>query len=289
MAAQGNFVGGLLQLVDQNGDTVMTDAVDEDTVEGIVSLNGWNIVHKFYVHRQEESFSLRLVGIHTNDQTNSQSPLLLPLISTRPVAASYSNNLLNTNTLLLKSSQQNRTAIQKAWGYLLARKNSLYLQVRGDHGNKLGVDGKTHSLAPYEEYAHILTTAKAVVIQPQSQSLGAWTLDEGLPKSLCCLLLILRRNNRGEVEFYNPVNDTICTLPDENDIVLLECEEAISLMYHWDQVLREPMPSSPALKRKTPDWKREQDVPKRPALKKRKISYTSSLCLATTYADPKDH
>ncbi|OTA62809.1 hypothetical protein K449DRAFT_394849 [Hypoxylon sp. EC38] len=227
-----------------------------DTIEDTIALNDWNIVHIIRVRGQQGSFSARLIGI----LTCGQSPALFPLISTRPVAFSYSDNLLNTKTLILESSHRNRIAIRRAWGYLLTRKNSLHMQAQVAVANLLRLTAWTHNLAPYEENEHIVSTAEAGVLNPPFRFLDAWTLDQGLPRSVCCVLLILRLNN-GKVEYYNPVNDTVGKYQGEDAIVLLECEESLGLLHQWDQAISSnlmevdsdpdgPTPSSGVLKRK---------------------------------------
>ncbi|KAI0839613.1 hypothetical protein F5Y06DRAFT_25838 [Hypoxylon sp. FL0890] len=214
-----------------------------------------------------QHFSVRLLGLEGHNQDLAG----MPLKSTRLVVLEVFGDGFPIGTLVLHATLQTRIVLRRVCSYLLAKKNSLYLQFKSQYGVLPGLRDTDRMLEKYEKADYVLKAAKAAVVEPmyyfldaeiaRGYSEGGFCMGHYTPgyyPPACSQLLLARRNADGEIEFYNPIHAQVCLFAGvnerkvewrnaregelgqefgQNPIIFWECEETLSLLHYWDSCL----------------------------------------------------
>ncbi|KAI1141185.1 hypothetical protein F5Y05DRAFT_423948 [Hypoxylon sp. FL0543] len=268
MTEQGHFVANPAQPAGEEDDVVMMEADDEQyepddsgTINSSEALEDGEI----RVQRIGRRFTVRLL----RPEPYGLSPAGYAFESTQAVMLKVFGCVFPSDTVLILPNQHNRIILRKAFSYLIAKKNMLYLEFKRRYGLPMGVEDIDRDLYEYEETGYLIDTARTAVIQG-GRSLIEFEMEDK-PGSHFLPLLFMRFDAYGVSELYDPVEGRVQPDPimvdgdnyeeEEDAIHLWECEETLNLLHHWDvlfdlneelvnnQIPGHPMPSNQSLKK----------------------------------------
>ncbi|KAI1211843.1 uncharacterized protein F4807DRAFT_458049 [Annulohypoxylon truncatum] len=139
------------------------------------------------------------------------------------------------NDLIMPAFQENKDIILRAYSYLIAKKNRMYLEFRREHTNGVFETNEPARFESRYENGVFMTRAARAALKPRRQRLMMKRLRHLIMEDVSGILLLANYHPiSSELELYHPESEGLYKgNVTENDIVLWESEEALNTFYEW--------------------------------------------------------